>query len=375
MGSRLKPLPSGGRRKGAVPGQSGTAEARAQTPTIKDVARAAGVSVTTVSHVFNETRPVAAETQARVRAAIDELGYTPSTLARALKGERTGTIGMLATSSTNPFFAEVISGVEERCFELGYSLILCNTREDRERMNAQLSTMLQKRIDGLVVMTTNCDSGIFQDLRSLRGLRLVAIDTDDLEQVIVVNDDSELGGGLAARYLVGRGFRRIAVLAGPVQHPRARRRLSGFSAALGEHGLALDQSLVYRTDLTLGSGSRAMQRLLAEQERPPEALFCMNDLTAVGAMHAAHQAGLQVPDDLSVIGYDDIEMAAYSQPPLTTIRQPTLDIGRTAAQRLIEMVEGAEETVEAVSLPPRLVERQSVGFGPGHAASPAKESA
>ncbi len=350
-------------------------EGRAQTPTIKDVARAAGVSVTTVSHVFNGTRPVAAETQARVREAIDALGYYPSILARALKGERTGTIGMLATSSTNPFFAEVISGVEERCFEQGYSLILCNTREDRERMNAQLATMLQKRIDGLIVMTTNYDPSFFQDLRSLRGLHLVAIDTEDLDQVVVVNDDSEMGGRLAAKYLIERGFRRIGVLAGPHQHPRANRRLKGFSEALEQAGITLDQSLIYRTDLTLGSGDKAMQRLLAQQQPQPEAVFCMNDLTAIGAMHAARQAGLAIPRDLSLIGYDDIEMASYSEPQLTTIRQPTLEIGQTAAKRLIALVEGEEDSSEAVALPPRLIERQSVGFGPARTSTAEREKA
>lgn len=348
-------------------------EGRAQTPTIKDVARAAGVSVTTVSHVFNGTRPVAAETHARVREAIDALGYYPSILARALKGERTGTIGMLATSSTNPFFAEVISGVEERCFEQGYSLILCNTREDRERMNAQLATMLQKRIDGLIVMTTNYDPSFFQDLRGLRGLHLVAIDTEDLDQVVVVNDDSELGGRLAANYLTKRGFRHIGVLAGPKRHPRANRRLKGFADALSDAGLKLDDSLIHRTDLTLGSGDKAMQRLLAQQQSAPEAVFCMNDLTAIGAMHAARQAGLAIPREISVIGYDDIEMASYSEPQLTTIRQPTLEIGQTAAKRLIALIEGEEESSEAVALPPRLIERQSVGFGPAHAGTAERE--
>ncbi len=375
MSSRPAAQASSRVRRSPAKGQAGGSEARAQAPTIKDVARAAGVSVTTVSHVFNQTRPVAAETRIRVKAAIDELGYSPSTLARALKGEPTGTIGMLTTSSTNPFFAEVISGVEERCFELGYSLILCNTGEDRERMSAQLATMLQKRIDGLVVMTTNDEPRIFQDLRSLGGLHLVAIDTDELDQVIVINDDSEIGGGLAARFLLDRGFRRIAVIAGPTNHPRAHRRLASFAAVLEAAGLQLESALVHAADLTLAGGDRAMQRLLAEQDRPPEAVFCMNDLSAIGAMHAARQAGLEVPRDLSIIGYDDIEMAAYSQPPLTTIRQPTLAIGRTAAQHLIALVEGNESSHAPVTLPPRLIERQSVGFGPGMVSAPRKETA
>ncbi len=335
-----------------------------QTPTIKDVARAAGVSVTTVSHVFNETRPVAPETQRRVKAAIDQLGYHPSNLARALKGEPTGTVGMLVTSSTNPFFAEVISGVEERCFERGYSLILCNTGDDRQRLNAQLKTLLQKRIDGLVVMTTNADLRFFEDLRRYRGLHLVAIDTEEMEEVPVVNDDSARGGALAARHLLARGFRRIAVLAGPKAHPRALRRLAGFRQALEEAGFPLDPALRYCTEMTLAGGDRATRKLLGEQGRRPEAIFCMNDLAAIGALHVLSEQGLEVPRDISLIGYDDIEMAAYCRPPLTTLRQPTREIGETAAERLIGLVEGAEVPLSSIALPPQLIERKSVGYGP-----------
>ncbi len=343
---------------------AGRQPALPQMPTIKDVARAAGVSVTTVSHVFNETRPVAPETQRRVKAAIDQLGYYPSNLARALKGEPTGTVGMLVTSSTNPFFAEVISGVEERCYERGYSLILCNTGDDRQRLNAQLKTLLQKRIDGLVVMTTNADLRFFKDLRRYRGLRIVAIDTEEMDEVPVINDDSGSGGAIAARHLIARGFRRIAVLAGPKAHPRALRRLAGFRDALEAAGHPLDPTLRYCTELTLAGGARATRKLLAEQALRPEAIFCMNDLAAVGALHVLSEEGLEVPRDISLVGYDDIEIAAYCRPPLTTVRQPTEEIGHTAAERLIALVEGAEQPSESVALAPQLIERSSVGYGP-----------
>ncbi|GAB5471606.1 MAG: ribose operon transcriptional repressor RbsR [Rhodospirillales bacterium] len=330
------------------------------------MARAAGVSVTTVSHVFNQTRPVAEETQRRVRATIEQLGYQPSVLARALRGEKTGSIGMLVTSSTNPVFAEVIKGVEQRCFERGYSLILCNTGDDRERLNRHLKTLLQKRIDGLVVMTTNADLRFFDDLREHRGLMMVAIDAEDLEEVPVVKDDSTRGGALAADYLLGRGFRKLAAIAGPAAHPRAEQRLQGFVQALREAGQDEAALFIVRSDMTLADGAAAMRRLLHQAERRPDAVFCMNDLSAIGALHAAREAGLAVPDDISLIGYDDIEMAAYCAPPLTTVRQPTLDIGRTAADRLIGLVEGAESGSAVVALPPELIERQSVGFGPAY---------
>ncbi|MEO1192285.1 MAG: substrate-binding domain-containing protein [Pseudomonadota bacterium] len=334
-----------------------------RAPTIKDVARIAGVSVTTVSHVFNETRPVAADTQARVRDAIASLGYQPSRLARALRGEPTRTLGMLVTSSNNPFFAEVIHGVEERCFERGYSLILCNTGDDRDRLNAHLATLLQKRIDGLVVMTTNDDLRFFDDLSQHRDLRLVAIDTEDLDRVPVVKDDSGLGGALAARFLVERGFRRVGALAGPLGHPRAQYRLEGFIEALAGEEPPLTLTHLLREEMSLEGGARAMRHLLSQEGPLPEALFCMNDLIAIGALHALHQAGLKVPQDISIIGYDDIEMAAYCQPPLTTLHQPSADIGRSAAEALIRQVEGREAAAGVLALPPRLVKRASVGWG------------
>lgn len=332
--------------------------------TIKDVARAAGVSVTTVSHVFNETRPVAPETERRVRAAIEELGYHPSSLARALRGERTGTIGMLVTSSTNPFFAQVIKGVEEQCFERGYSLVLGNTGDDRSRLAAHLSTLLEKRIDGLVVLTTNAEPRFFDDLQALRSLPLVAIDTDEREGVTVVNDDSRLGGALAAEHLLSRGFRRIGVLAGPEAHPRAKRRLQGFAEALKKAGAPLDKALLQRCDMSLSGGDRAMRQLLASQPEPPEAIFCMNDLVAIGALHALDEAGIEVPGQVSLIGYDDIEMAAYCRPPLTTVRQPTGDMGRRAADSLIGQIEKGLHEGDAITLAPKLIERRSVARGP-----------
>jgi len=329
--------------------------------TIKDVARAAGVSVTTVSHVFNATRPVAPETEQRVRAAIDQLGYHPSSLARALRGERTGTVGMLVASSTNPFFAEVIKGMETRCFERGYSLVLCNTGDDRERLAAHLATLIEKRIDGLALLTTNADPRFYEDMAGQRSLPLVAIDTAERDGVSVVNDDSRLGGTLAAKHLLARGYRRIGVLAGPTGHPRARQRLQGFSDALAKAGVGLDPGLVQHTEMTLAGGSSGLRKLSERLGRPPQALFCVNDLTAIGAIHALAEAGLDVPADVAVVGYDDIEMAAYCRPPLTTVRQPTEEIGRSAADTLIDQIEKGAAGAPSILLTPVLVERQSVG--------------
>ncbi|MDJ0943230.1 MAG: LacI family DNA-binding transcriptional regulator [Kiloniellales bacterium] len=331
------------------------------TITIKDVAQAAGVSVTTVSHVLNATRHVAPRTSARVRSVIAELGFRPSAVARALKADRTRSIGMLVTSSTNPFFAEVIRGVEEGCFARGYSLILCNTGDVSERLESYLATLVAKRIDGLAVMTTNLDRRFFHRLGARRPLPVVAIDTLNVPDTTIVNDDSEAGGRLAGRYLVQRGFRRLAVIAGMEDHPRSRERLAGFRAALAEAGLTLDPALVLPSDLTVGGGFAAMGALLDRtRDDPPEAVFCLNDLLAVGGLCALDKRGLSVPDDISIIGYDDIELAAYTVPPLTTVRQPAAEIGHRAAELLIAQIESGA-AVDSVALPPVLIERESVG--------------
>lgn len=330
--------------------------------TIRDVAKAAGVSVTTVSHVLNATRHVAPETSERVRDAIAALGFRPSAVARALKADRSRSIGMLVTSSTNPFFAEVIRGLEEGCFARGYSLILCNTGDVSERLESYLATLVAKRIDGLAVMTTNMDQRFFKRLSERRPVPVVAIDTQGVPDTTIVNDDSAAGGRLAGGFLLERGFRRLAVIAGEADHPRSRERLEGFRAALEEAGVALAPELVIASDLTVGGGFAAMQTMLDRVAQDlPEAVFCMNDLLAVGGLCALSKRGLRVPQDLSIIGYDDIELAAYTVPPLTTIRQPAAEIGRRAAEILIGQIESGQSATETVALAPSLIERESVG--------------
>ncbi|MHA1599596.1 MAG: LacI family DNA-binding transcriptional regulator, partial [Alphaproteobacteria bacterium] len=335
--------------------------------TIKDVARVACVSVSTVSHVVNRTRPVAADTASRVEQAVNDLGYRPSGVARALKGNRMRTVGMLVTSSTNPFFAEVIRGVEERCFDRGYSLILCNTGDVEPRLSSYLSTLLSKSIDGLVVMTTNVSRDFLARLDIRHGLPVIAIDTSHIDGVSVVNDDSVSGGRMAGDFLIGRGFRRIAILAGPKEHPRSAERLQGVREAAAAWGLDLDFQVVEAAELTLSGGYCAMNDLLERKQRTErcEAVFCINDLIAAGALCALAERGLSVPDDISVMGYDDIELAAFTVPPLTTIRQPASGIGRRAADMLIDRLQTGDTQTQDERLPPMLIQRKSVGWAVG----------
>jgi len=331
---------------------------------IKDVAREAGVSVTTVSHVVNGTRPVAPATQERVQKAISRLGYHPSGVARALKAQRTHTIGMIVTSSTNPFFAEVIRGVETACYDRGYSLILCNSGDVLDKLVGYLRALMMKRIDGLVVMTTNISQDFFHNLKTARRVPVVAIDTDPGHGAIdsVINDDSLLGGRLAGAYLAGRGFTRIACITGPRGHPRSEERLAGFAAALREAGRVLLPALSVPSDLTVGGGYRAMQTLLdLPPGAGPQAVFAFNDLLAMGALCAVNERRLRVPDDISIMGYDDIEYAAYTSSPLTTIRQPTFELGATAAEVLVAHLEQGVGIPHVLALKPTLCERRSVG--------------
>ena len=316
---------------------------------LKDVAAHAGVSVTTVSHVVNASRPVASATEARVRESIAALGYRPDSVARALKSNRSRTLGMIVTSAHNPFFAEVIRGVEDRCYQAGYSLILCNSDDIDAKQLSYLETLRDRRIDGLVVMTAKNGAGFLEALSAL-PLPTVMMDAEPQPgwDMTVVNDDSRLGGRLAIEHLLAQGIERIALLTGPRDHARSRERLSGALDALHAAGLGLAED-----------GHRAAHLLLADPADRPDAIFAFNDLLALGCLRAARDLGLEVPKQLSIIGYDDIEISAYLSPALTTIRQPIYALGTTAVDQLIARLEGTPFPGQT-QLAPRLVERDSV---------------
>lgn len=326
---------------------------------IKDVARVAEVSVSTVSHVVNETRFVAPKTKKKVKEAIRELGYQPSSLAGALKSNRTKTIGMLVTSSTNPFFAEVVRGVEEDCYRSGYSLILCNSGEQPGRQSSYLDTLRQKRVDALVVMTVNRGPQFQQTLGSLVDLPKVVLDSKPFPNACAIGDDSVLGGRLATKHLIERGIERIGCLTGPQDHPRSRERLSGFETAMHEAGLAINPDWIVAGELTALGGYNATTQML-DSGAQPQAIFAFNDLMVMGAYRAIMERGLSIPGDISIMGYDDHEIASYLFPALTTIRQPSFDLGLEAAEILIRHLETKVEIPSLIHLTPELIIRDSV---------------
>jgi len=331
--------------------------------TIKDVALRAQVSVATVSHVVNDTRFVSEAARARVQQAIAELHYVPSALARSLKSNRTHTVGMMIPNSSNPYFAEIIRGIEDSCYEAGFNVILCNSDDDPLRQSTYVRLLSEKQVDGLIVMSSGTDAELLQTLRAAKmPLVLVDREIDDLvADLVEVNH--EAGGFLATQHLLQLGHRRIACIAGPHGLSSARERVQGYQRALRDAGVAADDRLLRHGDFTSAGGHAAMAELLAPAlpADRPSAVFASNDLMAIGAVCAAAAKGLRLPQDLSVIGFDDIALAAYSNPPLSSIVQPKHHTGALAAQLLLQRIAQPQRQPQRAILQPSLVVRQSTG--------------
>ena len=327
---------------------------------MKDVARMAGVSTSTVSHVINNDRFVSEAIREKVDAAIKELNYAPSALARSLKLNQTRTIGMLITASTNPFYSELVRGVERSCFERGYSLVLCNTEGDEQRMNRNLETLMQKRVDGLLLLCTETHQPSKEIIQRYPSIPTVMMDwapfdgTSDL-----IQDNSLLGGDMATQHLIDKGHTRIACITGPLDKTPARLRLEGYLSAMERAGLAIPDGYRITGDFEFNGGFEALQKLLAQELRP-QAVFIGNDAMAFVAYQALYQAGLRVPDDMAIVGYDDIELARYMTPPLTTIHQPKDELGELAIDVLIHRMAQPTLQQQRLQLTPVLMERGSV---------------
>jgi len=328
--------------------------------TIKDVAKHAGVSTSTVSHVLNKTRYVSEDVSQRVLAAVDILRYAPSALARSLKVNNTKTFGMLVTTSANPFFSEVLKGVERRCYEQGYNLILCNTEGDVERMNANLNTLLQKRVDGLLLMCSEVNTEGFTLFSHHKPIPTVVMDWGPTDfPCDKIQDNSHHGGYLATRYLIDKGHKEIGCITGVLDKQTAMQRYSGYLQAMQEANLAVNPDWIATGDFACEGGEKAFLEMY-DKGRLPSALFVCNDMMAMSVINAASKKGVSVPSDLSIIGYDDINLAKYITPSLTTIHQPKYRLGKQAVDMLLAKIETNSETNQIIELEPCLVERDSV---------------
>ncbi|SFU10391.1 transcriptional regulator, LacI family [Kosakonia arachidis] len=319
----------------------------------------AGVSTSTVSHVINKDRFVSDAVRDKVEAAIKTLNYAPSALARSLKINQTRTIGMLITASSNPFFSELVRGVERSCFERGYSLVLCNTEGDEQRMNSNLETLMQKRVDGLLLLCTETHQPSQEIMQRYPSIPTVMMDWAPFDgDSDLIQDNSLLGGDMATQYLINKGFTRIACITGPLDKTPARLRLEGYREAMTRAGLTIREGDEIESDFEFGGGFDAMQALLAMNE-PPQAVFIGNDAMAVGAYQALYQSGLKIPQDMAIVGYDDIELARYMTPPLTTIHQPKDELGELAIDVLIHRIADPGLQQQRLQLTPILMERGS----------------
>ena len=329
---------------------------------IKDVARLAGVSVTTVSHALNGTRFVSEEARARIDAAIRELGYVPSAVARSLKHNETRTVGMMIPNNSNPYFAEIIRGVENHCFAAGYNLVLCNSDDDPVKQAAHLRVLAEKRIDGLVLVASGAEASL-GSLLSNSQVPLVLVDREvEGMDCDLVEVDHAAGGEMATRHLLELGHAGVACISGPPGLSPSSQRRAGWKRALVAAGIPRREGDLLRGDFGSRSGYLAMQTLLARKPRPT-AVFICNDVMAIGALCAAHEAGVRVPEDLSIVGFDDIELAAYTIPPLTTIAQPKQAIGTGTASLLLEQIAGRSAPRHLI-LQPELRLRKSTAPAP-----------
>ena len=326
--------------------------------TMKDIARLAQVSTSTVSHVINGSRFVSDEIREKVMRIVAELNYTPSAVARSLKVRETKTIGLLVTATNNPFFAEVMAGVEQYCQQHQYNLIIATTGGDAKRLQQNLQTLMHKQVDGLLLM---CGDSRFQaDMELTVSLPLVVMDWWFTElNADKILENSELGGYLATKALIDAGHRKIGIITGNLKKSVAQNRLQGYKNALSEAKIALNPHWIVESHFDFEGGVLGIQSLLAQSSRPT-AVFCCSDTIAVGAYQAIQQQGLRIPQDLSIMGYDDIELARYLSPPLSTICQPKAELGKLAVEALLQRIKNPNENYRTLVLEPTSVLRESV---------------
>lgn len=327
------------------------------TVTIRDVARRAGVSISTVSRVLNETCRVREDKRRRVSEAVEALGYVPNPVARSLLRKETGGLGVLLPYVSGEFFSELLYGIDRTTRRLGFFLMISTAHGSLDELQAALRGMHQ-RVDGLVIMAPEGEGATLGDLLPA-DTPAVLVNTPATETAYdALTFDNYRGGFLATSHLIALGHRRIAMLKGPDWAHDARERLRGYRDALAAHHLSRNPDYEFDGDFSPEAGHGAAAQVLALQPRPT-AVFCANDQSGLAMTAALHNAGLAVPADLSLVGFDDIPSARYASPPLTTVRVPIRELGVAAVERLVALVRGADRTAGQVTLPVELVVRGS----------------
>jgi DNA-binding LacI/PurR family transcriptional regulator len=332
---------------------------RSDMPTMKEVARLAGVSIQTVSAIINHKPGITNATRDRVLTAIEQLGYRPYSIARSLRTRQTHSIALIVSDIANPFYATMASAIEDFAHNAGYSVILHNTHDDVDRETAYLQSIAQRWVDGAIIVSTR--SEVF-GLDNLYTAHIPVVAVNHVPSVYTgpsVTLDNYRAGRLAAEHLVSLGHRRISHITGPSRLYVSREREQGFTEVLNERGLRPSFCASGTGDWGCESGYRAMLQVLDCGQDRPSAVFAANDRMAIGAMRAIYDRGLSIPSDLSIIGLDDIEIAAFTNPPLTTIGQPIIRMALTAVEILIRILSGEDMPHTKVLLQPSLIIRGS----------------
>jgi DNA-binding LacI/PurR family transcriptional regulator len=328
--------------------------------TIYDVAKEAGVSIATVSKVINGKGKISGETRDAVLAIMDRLDYQPSVIASALTGKKTFTLGLLVPDISNPFFAEIARAIEDQGQHYGYSVVMCSTDNKDEKVERYINLLLQKSVDGIIIATGIDKKDILEQLLSkripvvllAREMPLVAVNT------VVVDD--YVGGSLAANHLLELGHRRLAVLSESAKVISSRERVRGFRQTMESEQIPFREDWLKFCDYKVEDGKqKALQLLQSETGDRPTAIFACNDMLAVGALQAAKEAGVKVPDELSIVSFDNTILSTVTDPPLTTIAQPMEHMGKLVVDLIVEELKGESSVKHRTVLRPELLIRES----------------
>ncbi|MEN3772824.1 LacI family DNA-binding transcriptional regulator [Priestia megaterium] len=325
-------------------------------PTIYDVANEAGVSISTVSKVLNNTGSIAEKTRKRVRETMRELNYQPSVVASVKK--RIQTIGLLIPNIANPFMAEIARGIENHVKKYGFSLMICSTDNNLKNEIEYISILKQKYVDGVIIATGLKENKAIKELLKAEiPVTLLSRDVASLAVDTVLVDDF-LGGYQATEHLISLGHEKIAIITEDINFPTIQARVEGYKKALEEAGLEYDENLVFSNNTSVDEGNRSTRELLTSTSSPT-AIFASTEFLAIGAIQGARELAVKVPEELSIIGFDNTVLSTICDPPLTTIAQPIQEMSQKVVELLVAEIENPKETKQRVVLSPRLVVRKS----------------
>jgi LacI family transcriptional regulator len=342
---------------------------------IREIAKRAKVSTATASRAINRVPTVNPQLAKRVWSVVEELGYYPNTQARALVSGRSRIFGLIVSEITNPFFPEIVQVFERIAVQNGYEILLTSTGNDPKRMESSVRRMIERRVEGVAVMTFGMEEVLLEDLK-LRKVPLVFVDVGPSRpRVSNIRIDYLHGIRQAVQHLAALRHERIAFVAGPLQLKSAEARELAFVRSMQEIGLEADPTLIVEGDHTMEGGMAACARLLAKPNRPT-AVLCSNDMTAIGVMRKSYEAGIVIPRDLSVVGFDDIRLAQFVIPPLTSIQMSQAELARLAFHALLTEVERETPLAEGSEYPLKtnLVLRESTALVSSTNKPPAKGS-